>query len=178
MSKFSGKCDFYDYIEIFGLESILSSNIYLGDNIVPLRIDTRKDCIPYYAHLISFSFGNTIILTPESFIDMEEKKHLQWLLKEAIKYYNKCKRSHISFNKEEALKKICFFTPQNFHKEIIERVAVKGTKADITDIHDDTHTYYRNLLYEELIKAGYSNTVAYYWLWHKYPDDDKLNKEV
>jgi hypothetical protein len=30
MSKYSGKCDFWDEIEIFGLEKILKSKIYLG----------------------------------------------------------------------------------------------------------------------------------------------------
>ena len=38
MSKFSGKCDFCDTIEICGLEKILNSKIYLGKSEIPLEI--------------------------------------------------------------------------------------------------------------------------------------------
>lgn len=31
MSRFSGKCDLCDEIEIFGLERILNSDVYVGD---------------------------------------------------------------------------------------------------------------------------------------------------
>lgn len=38
MSRFSGKCDFCDEIEIFGLDHILNSDVYVGDSKQPLRL--------------------------------------------------------------------------------------------------------------------------------------------
>ena len=38
MSRFSGKCDFFDEIEIFGLEHILNSEVYVGDSKEPLKL--------------------------------------------------------------------------------------------------------------------------------------------
>ena len=76
MSKFSGKCDFYDEIEIFGLENILKSKVYIGDSKEPLSLTCLEDCIPYYPHIVYMSAKTngvgTIRLTEKSYIDMRE----------------------------------------------------------------------------------------------------------
>lgn len=79
MSKFSGKCDFYDEIEIFGLENILNSRIYVGDNKEPLELTCREDCIPYYPYIVTASAKTngvgTIFLTDKSWVDIEAEKY-------------------------------------------------------------------------------------------------------
>lgn len=80
MSRFSGKCDFCDEIEILGLDKILMSNVYVGDSTSPLELKTLEDCIPYYPYVVSCSFtnkesGGVIHLTEKSWVDIEEEKY-------------------------------------------------------------------------------------------------------
>ena len=81
MSKFSGKCDFYDEIEIFGLDRILTAKVYIGDSDYPLSLKTYADCIPYFPHIITMSFydkttGRHIIrLSEKSWVDIEEERY-------------------------------------------------------------------------------------------------------
>ena len=96
MSKFSGKCDFYDEIEIFGLENILKSKVYIGDNKKPLTLTCREDCIPYYPYVVTASAKTnnvgTIFLTNKSWVDIEAErygemschKHYRELLKKEL----------------------------------------------------------------------------------------------
>lgn len=53
MSRFSGRCDFCDEIEIFGLDFILNSKVYLGDSRTPLDLNSLADCIPYYPYVVA-----------------------------------------------------------------------------------------------------------------------------
>lgn len=51
MSKYSGKCDFADVIEIWGEDVVLNCEIYVGETqIYPKRIE---DLYPFYGTLIS-----------------------------------------------------------------------------------------------------------------------------
>lgn len=81
MSRFSGKCDFCDEIEIFGLDHILNCRVYVGDSDIPLRLTCLKDCIPYYPYVITMSGMNMkdkvgeIHLTPKSWVDIEEERY-------------------------------------------------------------------------------------------------------
>lgn len=79
MSKFSGKCDFYDEIVIFGLEWVLNHKIYLGNSEEPLQLNCLKDCIPYYPHIISTSCtqdGKGVIrLSEKSWVDIENERY-------------------------------------------------------------------------------------------------------
>lgn len=102
MSKFSGKCDFYDEIEIFGLDRILLAKIYVGESDYPLPIKTYTDCIPYFPHIVTMSFYDkekdvTIIrLSEKSWVDIEERRYgkmpihdyYRQLLKEEKEKYN------------------------------------------------------------------------------------------
>ena len=79
MSRFTGKYDFCDEIEVFGLERILAARIFVGDENSPLQLKSLKDCVPYYPYVITAATyskenGDTIWLTAESWIDIEEKR--------------------------------------------------------------------------------------------------------
>ena len=81
MSRFSGKCDFYDEIEIFGLDRVLTANIFIGENNCPISITCYEDCIPYFPHIITMSLydktaGRYIIrLSEKSWVDIEEGRY-------------------------------------------------------------------------------------------------------
>lgn len=167
MSRFSGKCDFYDHIEINGIEKVLASNIYIGENIIPLKINSEKDCIPYYAHIVYLSTPTTARLTTRSWIDEEEDKVLTRKIERVKKYYRKCKRNKVPFNKEEALHLITsFLSKYDYEEEIVNRVIEYGEKATINNIHTYMHEHYRKELFYEMINNGYSPPQSYYWLWH------------
>lgn len=178
MSRFSGKCDFCDHIDIHGADSVLSSDIYIGRNIIPLRFQTEKDLIPYYPHLITVSAYNKesnrshICLSEDSFVDREEEEILTYTLQHLLRYYNRCKRKHIQYDVDEAIKNNLggWFKPE-YYKVLAERVGRLGKKATIEGIHTDLHQHDRQLLYEEMVKNGYSPWTAWYWVYHEYNSD-------
>ena len=100
MSKFSGKCDFYDEIEIHGLDRILSGQVFLGDHDYPLSLKTYADCIPYFPHIVTMSFTsegrNIYRLSEKSWVDIEARRYgkmpihdyYRQLLKEEKEKYN------------------------------------------------------------------------------------------
>ena len=177
MSKYSGKCDFGDTWMIHGEGYILNSNVYIGENIVPLRIDSYKDALPYFPYLVSLAaFNNVegkgeIRLSTESFIDREEREHLGWILRDAKKYFKKCKRIKKEFDADEATKALSSFEyEKNIYMPIAEEVKKDGIKAKIPDrVHLPMHEYYRKELYDDMIKAGYDSTKAAKWAygWHR-----------
>lgn len=81
MSEFSGECDFKDEIEIFGLNHILNSNIYVGTSDVSLKLTCLNDCVPYYAHLVLMEAHDNknhrgiIRLTSKPWFEIEAKRY-------------------------------------------------------------------------------------------------------
>lgn len=78
MSKFSGKCDFYDDIQIFGLDYILNATIYVTGQAEPLHLTSLQDCIPYYPYIVTMASYNknpVIHLSSKSWTDIEEERY-------------------------------------------------------------------------------------------------------
>ena len=156
MSRFSGKCDFYDHIEIFGEEKVKNARIYIGNSQQPLNFNKMEDLIPYYPYIISIAAGDKngemIRLTSESYIDIMEKDSLQFYLKQILCIYNRCKRKKCEFNSEEVLKKLSFISDKDALKILIKRVKKDGKKAIIDGIHLNYCNFYRREMIEELKK--------------------------
>lgn len=163
MSEFSGKCDFADHISICGLDSTLKSDIYIGSKSHKLNVHGYKDLIPYLAHIIGISaydnvIGNgVIILSSKSYVDEQEEDSLNFKLKHVLRYYNKCKRKKIEFNKEECLEKMVggyhwYSNERDIYSELIDRVVEKGKKATIDGLHLSMADYYRKQLVKEMLK--------------------------
>lgn len=164
MGKYSGKCDWFDTVELHGMDNILKSKIYLGWNPVPLRIDSEKELVPYYPHLVRLAASENGIgifrLTDESYVDRDERERLKWYLEDATKYVNQCKRK-----KKEVDLDYYNSKPYEFNKEvktkILERVANKDT--DISDIHLPVYERYRQELYKEMLRVGWTEKEAKIW---------------
>ena len=182
MGMFSGKCDFGDWLNNRDDEYIANSDFYIHckGRDHKLDIHSRKDAIPYYPYLIGMGGGDknkcSCHLSSESFVDQEEREHLEWILRDAIKYYKKCKRKKIPFLVEEACKAVLWHNRSPVEEEIIHRVAADGEKATIEGLHDGFHDYYRKQLYEEMVENGYDKNYAFNWCygWERY---FALNKE-
>ena len=169
MSRFSGKCDLGDTLDIRGEEFISKSKIFIGNNIAPLRIDTYKDALPYFPFLVG-SMGSDkemayIRISNRSFVDIEEEEMLGWILRDAKKYYRKCKRNKVDFDINEALKKtVMFECDYDEYRPIIEAVKENGEKATVPEtVHRPIHDHYRKDLYEEMVKVGYDENSSAIW---------------
>lgn len=160
MSKFSGKCDLYDHIEIVNDENrILHTVYYVGNsNDTPIEVHELKDLIPYYPYVISmagYSEERSVVrLTSKSYVDYEEEDILNFYLKQVKKYERKCKKKHIPFEVEDAVKvlgSICF---GDTIRILAERVKNEEKNATIEGIHLASHEFYRKELVKEMEKNG------------------------
>lgn len=81
MSRFSGKCDFYDTIEIHGIDHVLNCNVYVGNSDTPLNLHSIADCVQYFPYVVTTAgFDNVnkrgmIRLTGRSWVDIEEERY-------------------------------------------------------------------------------------------------------
>ena len=101
ISVFSSKCDVYDsLVMIHNITDFSNVRIYAsGNHIIPLRIDSQKDLIPYYPYLVAMMSSSkdgymSVYLSGKSYVDTEEEERLQWRLNQLKKYYRRCKRNH------------------------------------------------------------------------------------
>lgn len=184
MSKFSGKCDMYDHIfmscenEQEAFEKFKGTKLYkwkpiedrieiedisdLSENWQRIEYNSIKDLVPYYPYVISMccchkgdSNNSMVVLSSESFVDTEEREMISLYLKDMLRYYNKCKRKKIEFNKEEVLEKVCnFHHNEDLVKELIDRVAENGKKADIDGLKLKSKEFYREELKKEIDRWG------------------------
>lgn len=102
MSKFTGKSDFADWCEMHNnpQEIVDHADVYMGD--AKIEINSTKDLIPYYTHLIgSMACSNgeqTICLSSSSFITNEERDFMGWRIITAINAARKAKKDKAEFN--------------------------------------------------------------------------------
>lgn len=182
MSVYSGKCDVYDSLigihEYTDEELKNNVDIYIGNVKTPLKIESKKDLIPYYPHIVYAACHNNkerkanVFITSESFVDTEERESLEFRLKELLKIYNRCKRKKIEFNVDEAVKQVTWNGwNEEPYRELAIRVKEHGNKTTIDGIHLKMHELYRQELVEEMIKNGLNPS---YWGYDRFVK----NKEI
>lgn len=165
MSRFSGKCDFYDCVASqYTFEEIQNNvKIFVGKSDKPLKIKKMTDLIPYYPYLISLgAYDNvdrkaTVRLTSKSYIDLREQDSLDFVLKQILRYYNSCKRKKITFSVDGAVKKVFAISDKDrdtVATELANRVKINGKKASTDGLHLSIYDFYRKELAEEMIKNG------------------------
>lgn len=162
ISRYSGKCDFRDTLEIheYTLEELQNNvKIYVGNSGEPLHIEKMEDTIPYYPCIIGSAwFDNTerkavIHLSSKSHVDNEEREFLESELKNILKIYNRCKRKNIGFDIDDVVKKVTWNGwNEEAYRELANRIKEKGSKATIDGIHLRMHEHYRKLLVDEMLK--------------------------
>lgn len=167
MSRWSGKCDFADSIEMHGgIEYLKNSKVYIYEEQPDgtykdklLHFEKESDVVPYYAHIIGMAYHNNaenkhvIHLSSKSYPDSHEEEMLGYHLKTLIRYYNYCKRKKIEFNVNDALKKFSEWTLQydgDTIKTLAQRVKEKGKKASIEGLKLEFSERYREELRKEL----------------------------
>jgi hypothetical protein len=164
MSRWSGKCDFADTLEVYKytLEELQNNvKIYVGKHPESLHIEKMSDLIPYYPYLVGSAWYDNkdrkavIHLTSESFVDREERETLEFYMKWILKIYNRCKRKKIEYNPIDAVKEICWNSwNREPVMELADRVKEHGKKASLEHIHLRMHEIYRNSLVNEMLDNG------------------------
>lgn len=189
ISVYSGKCDCYDtLVEINKITDFSNTEIYAGSNrLIPLRIDSQKDLMPFYPYLITMISSSkngvdTVYLSDKSYVDKEEEEWLQWRLTQLKKYYRRCKRNHVDFDDKKAIKKICVQDePEDYEVKLTMRVKTDGEKATYDGVHTPFHDHYRQKLYDDMVAAGYNKFKAKIWCfgWRGFDEllkDDETKK--
>ena len=183
MSLYSGKCDFADMVDIWGIEKAINADVYLYDSLIPLRIETEKDLVPFYPFLTSCQIWKDgkakVWLTKSSYIDIEEAEHLGWYKRDLVRAWRRCKRKKETFVPEEAVERVSYFASDKEKEEVLlelaRRVQEKGDKASTEGLHLPMWERYRKDLYDEMIRVGYTPFQATSWIWKVY--DYNLLKE-
>ena len=175
MSVLTGKCDFYDSVEMIGnIEEYLGDNadIYVGDIKIPNN--TKKDLIPYYPFIVSMGGYSkehrTVYLQKYSYIDYEEYGRLEGMLNDVKKYYRKCKREKRDFVFDEMMKKIWTYSAdyKDIYKELFDRVQADYKKASIFGLSlPFFNKYSRESFYNLLIENGYDEWFAHKWVYNR-----------
>ena len=163
ISKYSGKYDFKDMCEIHNIDNILKSNVYIGWNIIPLKIESEKDLIPYYPYIVGFSTTingiGEIRLSTESYVDRSERESLEFYTKECQRYVNKCKRKKVEVNLDHFINQYY----KDTYKEILTRLVDKSKEFTLDGIYLTMAEYYRKELYDEMVKNKWEINKAKLW---------------
>lgn len=190
MSLFSGKCDLYDSlimirkenddtdwtkyeIEKYTKDSHLNTETFKFEGLEKITVTCVKDLVPYFPFIecigISSADHSHIILSEKSFIDSEEEEFMFTKVNSIKRYVNHCKRNGETPEFNDFCKKHWWNDSDTNLETIFERIVEHPYKKDrrwyIKDLHDSMHNYYRKMLYEEMIKYGYSEDESYKWVY-------------
>lgn len=173
MSEFSGKCDVYDTLIDIGKadDNTDWSKIHIYHEEKELNIKSIKDLVPYFPFLTSLYISTNkechLYLSKYPFPVKEEKETLAMYLKEAQKYYKKCRRNKKEYIPEEAASIIRLSFERSkkndYVYEICLRVKEHPSSANTKNLYTAKANYYRQKLYEEMLRYGYDEQFAKAW---------------
>lgn len=156
MSKYSGKCDFFDHIDTRGVESLKRTTVYIDGIKEPISIKSYADAIPYFAHTIVYCSCNTdnivVTLSERSWVDVVEERLLKGYLEDVLHEYHRCKRKKEEFTVEKVLERMSWCARQDVLRQIALRVIDYGEEATIEGLTLPMYQRYRDMLAAEMKK--------------------------
>ena len=177
MSKFSGKCDFADQIEMFGYkDAVLNGETYIGKDRERVVFESENDLVLYYPYvpgIVSMSDGKCDMwLGEKSYITNEERNVLNWYLDDAQRALRSLKRKKTGDVTPEAIFNKAFPDAERYSsahdvevkKEIARRVFENGKKATADGLSVRTYDYYRKEWKKEILNHGFSEEFADEWI--------------
>lgn len=169
MSRFSGKCDLYDWFydsdETKMIKNIKATTFVINDT--EYYFGTIKEIVPYYSHLVIFATNNRVVVSSESYIDMEESAHFKYKLSEAKGAYRKVKRKKLPITVDNVYNNWYHSYSKDIDMEITKRVVNNYETADTRNLSLKVYRMYRRDLFNEMTKSGYSIEEAINWVYEK-----------
>lgn len=196
--NFTGKSDFFDWCNMhYTPETIIEkAKIYLGD--AEIKKDKPEDLIPYFTHLVAAaacnSEGQTIHLSPLSWITEEEREHLAIKIYSVIKAACKAKKEKVPFTFEYLKQQKYYYSDfEPIYHKIIDIISKDSSIIKIhlspeyrealwfieeyliprkfSNIHDRMH----NRMREDFVKyAGENGYLTFSWNY----EESKTEKET
>lgn len=163
MSIYSGQFDVYDYFYDKNDDDILNTKVYIGNNIISLRINSRKDLVPYYGHGIIICLNNSITITDYSLIDEESNDIIEYYQKNIIRFLKNSKRKNIKVDKDYFNDRPLLSFNREIYIEIFHRLL--DNNMYISDIHTNMWKICKEELYDEMIKEGYDEKQSLIWCY-------------
>lgn len=174
MSKFCGKCDFYDSMCI-GCghddneieEWLANTEVFIGcpfSSSDPVRLEVKNeyDAAPLYPHIVGVSIGNNgknrMYLASKPFYDEQDDERLDMLVADIEKAIRSLKRKNIPVTEDAIKEKIWYHENDDDIHEIIQAI-LGGYKPKPPQ--GRMGSYHREVHYNELIRLGYSDSAAY-----------------
>lgn len=197
MSRFTGK-ELCVYSEFFGFSKSEGDNTDWSKHTFKiwnpktksdenLEIKTTKDIVPYFAHMIS-SYGwsdgrGNYYLSATPYYVTEEKERLHWYYRDTLSYIRKCKREKQTPTYDDFMKKYYNWCHIDRKKdkvvidELLKRVSEHpySKEEKITKglwVHDNLREHFKKELYNEMLKYGYTEEEAQYWVYKKWYEEN------
>lgn len=160
MSKFSGKCDFYDAIGFRGEDYMINKSEIYVDNIGPLKFKDKNDLIPYYPYIIAVGAFNDegayITLSRNSYVIERNNEKVDYVVNSVKKYIKKCKRNKKEISVDDYINNVYRPFDKN-DNEVITNIFNKV----VNDDNDFTHCIFNISKYyiDDLINHAKENGV-------------------
>lgn len=166
MSQFSGKCDFWDSVEIDGKEQMLLAKVYMNGH--QLSIENELDLLKYAPYLVSVSCKNgddyVVYLTDKPYIDEIEQRTIKMDESLVLRKYEQCKQKQEQFIPENICESDSIFYNDGVIVEIAKRINSNPKDYDLSDLHTKCGMYYRRIWFEELVEKGMDEDDAKKWV--------------
>lgn len=141
MGRYTGKSDFGDWCNMhYTPETVIEKAvIYLGD--AEVKKDKPEDLIPYYTHLISSLSvrpeKQTISLSSQSWINLEERERIAIMLYDMIKAARRAKKEKTVFDFDyyKNQKDYCGYADKAYVALYKNAIDIINTKPDIIKEH-------------------------------------------
>lgn len=170
MSKYCGKCDFADHLEICGTDKPMK--VYIADEEVDCSTEAKRAL--YYPYIIAALFSNpdgqTIYITHLSYIRLQELETIDHIMDKLLVAYRRCKRKKIEFSFDEATSKLySLYLREPYDKltrQIYERIKANPKEVRVDDLRIGSvmNVYHRKEWFEELVRLGWDKDVAEDWV--------------
>ncbi|MEE3415713.1 MAG: hypothetical protein VZR53_10140 [Prevotella sp.] len=108
--------------------------------------------------------GEKVVMSRSDYITESENESLKLILDDALCAYRRAKRKHEPFNVEKVTQEI-WYSDKTPVREIVDRVAKVGDKADTRNVHFAYKDKMREEFRDYLVGLGYNQDWATYWVF-------------
>lgn len=180
MSKYSGKCDFYDLVFMINEDKpdyLKNTDIYFGNPLdkascQKIEVTNEYEAAPLFPHLVGVATHingrNTLFLSDKPYYDEMDSSRIDWIVKDVEKAIRSLKRAKQTVTKEAIKEKVYASEDEKTMGNIINAVLAQR-KPNV--YFNSTNSLFRKAHYEKLVELGYPQSVAYLITHYQKPEN-------